>query len=174
LLDWIRMEPDGWKSYGIKGQFGLQAPPDAAVRLQEDEATVEVRLGPVGDETAILIANYPFKKIPRDRTEHETALRDAVTTFLDSMADVTGDPVTGTIDVVTTDPPMSSRMDVVEKTEKPRYYAEGVAEIRPGERILVRAYACLGEERFWLLHWNGPTAKRWGDVARIFASFQFA
>jgi len=144
---------DEWVELDLNGNFRVQIPADAKAGLQEDGGGAVIRLDNSGEATEVLISNVPLGRPADDRSEHAGALRDVVADFF-----------TRTV------PKSRFTIEVTDEADQPLLYAQGVGLIEKDRVWLVRAYARAGDDRFWLVHWNGPKVKM-SVVLRIFVTF---
>jgi hypothetical protein len=141
---------DEWVELDLNGNFRVQVPAAARASLRDEGSSAVIDLG---DETEVLISNAPLGKAANDAGEHAAALRDAVSGFFNRTVARTAMPFS---------------IDVSEDGSLP--CAQGVGLLEKNRVLLARACARTGDDRFWLLHWNGPKGKM-AVVLRIFVTF---
>ncbi len=141
---------DEWVELDLNGNFRVQVPADARASLREEGSSAVIELG---DASEVLISNAPLNKATNDAGEHADALRTVVIDFFNRTVANAVMPFT---------------IDVSDEGTPP--CAQGVGLLEKNRVLLARACARRGDDRFWLLHWNGPK-DRMAVVLRIFVTF---
>ena len=150
---------EDWKHLKIGDHFRIRIPPDAKARFQDVGETIVIRVGKGDEASEVVIANFPLSKTSSVPRGFQDILRETIAQFFDGAVRKS----VGRLLEFTT--------EVAEDVEIKAWFAQGAARKEENWSWLVKVCAMPGEDRFWLLHWNGPDSERF-QVFKMLSSFK--
>jgi hypothetical protein len=148
-----------WKHLKIGDRFRIRVPLASSARIEEDEATVAIRIGEGEDASELLIANFPLRKSSGEPAELMSTLRGIIEQFFHGPVSEAGGHI------------LDYTVEAAEDPENAAWTAAGIARALDDCACVAKACARLREDHCWLLHWNGP-ATDVESILKILSSFK--
>ena len=148
-----------WKHLKIGDLFRIRVPLASRARIEEDEATVAIRIGEGEDASELLIANFPLTMPSSEPAELMNTLRGIIEEFFHGPVPEAGGHI------------LDYTVEVDEDPENAAWTAAGIARALDDCAWVAKAYTRVRDDHFWLLHWNGP-ATDVESVLKMLSSFK--